>query len=84
MIYKTEDFLRSFEDLPSDVKALFYRQEFILKTNWLDGRLHAKRLKDLNGVYSFRITRRYRCLFYFSKRDIVLFEIGHRKDVYRN
>ncbi len=71
------------ERLPRDIRRLFHKQESIFKQNWLDPRLHAKRLKELPGVYAFRVTRRYRVLFYFGGQAAVFFSIGHRKEVYR-
>lgn len=82
-IRKTGDFLREFKKLPADIKKLCKKQETIFADNWLDQRLHAKRIKELPGAYSFRVTRRYRTLFYFRGSDTaVFFNIGHRKDVY--
>lgn len=82
VIIKTNDFLRELEELPSQIKKLFQKQELIFEDNWLDLRLHAKRIKELEGVYSFRITRRYRVLFYFREKEAIFFSIGHRKDIY--
>ena len=81
--YKTEDFIKEFEKLPSGIKTLYYKQEIIFKTNWFDPRLHAKRIKEFKGTFSFRITRRYRVLFYFRNGDAIFFSIGHRKDIYK-
>ncbi len=83
VIHKTKDFVASLEKLPKETQKLFNRQENIFKANWLDGRLHTKRIKELPGVHSLRITRRYRALFYFRNNEAVFFSIGHRKDIYR-
>ena len=83
IIKKTEDFSKAFKELPPEIKKLSQRQEFIFKENWLDPRLHTKRIKELPGIYSFRITRRYRVLFYFRDRTAIFFTIGHRKDIYK-
>lgn len=82
-IVKTPKFNKKFELLPARIRQLFFKQETIFETNWLDPRLHAKRMKEESGVYSFRITRQYRVLFYFSSGDAVFFSVGHRKDIYR-
>jgi mRNA-degrading endonuclease RelE of RelBE toxin-antitoxin system len=73
-IIETEDFKKDFKDLPISIRKLYQKQKAIFKQNWLDPRLHTKRIKELTGVYSFRITRRYRVFFilemmilYFSK-----------------
>jgi len=82
VIHKTDDFVREFAKLPTEIKRLYHKQEAIFKINWLDPRLHTKRVKELKGVYSFRITRRYRVLFYFRGEEAIFFSIGHRKDIY--
>ena len=83
VIRKTEDFIGEFKKLPSGIKRLYYKQETIFRANWIDSRLHIRRLKELKGVYSFRITRRYRVLFYFRETEAIFFSIAHRKDIYR-
>lgn len=82
-VYKTREFTSELEKLPLGIKRLFQKQETIFKKNWLEPRLHTKRVRELPGVYSFRITRRYRALFYFKNNEAVFFSIGHRKDIYR-
>lgn len=82
-VYRTQEFTSELEKLPLGIKRLFQKQETIFEKNWLEPRLHTKRLKELLGVYSFRITRRYRALFYFRNNEAVFFSIGHRKDIYR-
>ncbi|OGZ33711.1 MAG: hypothetical protein A3I88_02105 [Candidatus Portnoybacteria bacterium RIFCSPLOWO2_12_FULL_39_9] len=83
IIRKTKDFSKEFKKLPLHIKRLFQKQEVIFVKNWLDSRLHTKRIKELPGSYSFRITRRYRVLFYFRNKEVIFFSIGHRKDIYR-
>lgn len=83
IIHKTKDFTDGFKKLPSEIKRLFQKQEKIFKINWLDSRLHIKRIKELGGVYSFRITRRYRVIFYFRNNETIFFIIGHRKNIYQ-
>jgi len=83
IILKTEDFVDEFKKLPSEIKRIYLKNEEIFQKNWLDPRLHTKRIKELKGVYSFRITRRYRVLFYFRDGEAIFFSIGHRKDVYK-
>lgn len=83
-IIKTSDFIRQLRKLPVGIRNLCDRQEEIFRRDQLDPRLHLKRIIILDGVYSFRITISYRCLFYFQSKDsAVFFAIGHRKDIYR-
>jgi len=82
-VRKTKDFNKKLKKLPPKIKSFLQKQEVIFKENWLDPRLHTKRIKELPGVYSFRITRRYRVLFYFRNSEVIFFTIGHRKDIYK-
>ena len=47
--------------------------------------LHTKQLGgEMEGLFSFRITRDWRVIFRFISREVVqLMEVNHRKDVYR-
>jgi len=81
-IIEITDFKKELEDLPAKIIKLYQKQKKLFNINWLDSRLHVKRIKEFAGVYSFRITRRYRVLFYFKDSGAVFFKIGHRKDVY--
>jgi len=73
-----------FVRLPQDIQHLFAAQEIILKVNWRDPRLHLKKLGGKPVMFSFRITRAYRAIFYLRASDeITLFAVGHRKDIYR-
>lgn len=83
-IIKTSDFEKSFAKLPADTKRLYFHQENLFLKNWRDPRLHVKKVKDLGHAFSFRITRRYRVLFYFQNPNrAIFFDVDHRKDVYR-
>lgn len=81
-ITETDDFKKKLDRLPKSIVRIYERQKNIFLADWLDSRLHIKKLIDING-YSFRITRNYRVLFYFYTDETVVFvDIGHRKDVY--
>ncbi|MCI0532744.1 type II toxin-antitoxin system RelE/ParE family toxin [bacterium] len=78
------DFERRLAKLPKRTQSMCYAQISRFKKNPRDARLHVKKLHGLGAAYSFRITREYRVLFYFHAKDIViLFAIGHRKNIYR-
>jgi len=83
-IRHTESFIKNIEKLPKSIKRIFKKQKGVFIKNWLDPRLHIKRMKELPGCFSFRITRRYRVLFYFRNKDAIFFSIGHRKDIYKS
>lgn len=83
-IVKTSDFEKAYGKLQTNIQRLFLVQEKRFFINQRDPRLHIKKLRDLDGVFSFRITRQYRALFYFqNSTDMVFFDIDHRKDIYR-
>ena len=84
-IIQTDDCKKSLTKLPFSVQKAFGSQENRFIENHRDSRLHIKKLHGLDGVFSFRITREYRALFYFHDKEvIVFFAVGHRKDVYRD
>jgi len=83
-IIQTDNFVKSFRQLPLDIQRLYQIQEQRFLENWYDPRLHIKRVKSLSDALSMRITRRYRAFFYFQDPSTaIFFEIDHRKDVYR-
>ena len=83
-IIKTDDFNRTFKDLPVEIQCLCTAQEKRFRVNWRDPRLHIKKVRTLPFVLSFRITRRYRVFFYFKDSETaIFFEIDHRKDIYK-
>lgn len=81
-IIETDDFRKSLNKLPRDVIRLYEKQKDIFTLNWLDSRLHTKKLIGEDS-YSLRITRSYRVIFYFyDDKTVVFVNIGHRKDIY--
>ena len=83
-IIKTSDFERSYQSLGLDIRRLYLIQEKRFSLYTRDPRLHIKKLKDLDGIFSFRVTRNYRALFYFQNSEtVIFFDIDHRKDIYR-
>ncbi len=84
IIIETDDFDRAFKKLPKNTQRLYSVQRNRFKENWRDSRLHIKKVESLPLALSFRITRRYRALFYFQNTETaVLFDIDHRKNIYR-
>lgn len=83
-IIKTADFEKTFKRLPKEISRLYATQENRFLSDWKDARLHVKKIKALGLAFSFRITRRYRVLFYLQNSDTaIFFDIDHRKDIYR-
>lgn len=84
IIIRTEDFRRAAERLPLEIQELCTIQFHRFGKDQNDPRLHIKRVRGLKGVFSLRITRRYRAFFYFQNREAaIFFDIDHRKDSYR-
>jgi mRNA-degrading endonuclease RelE of RelBE toxin-antitoxin system len=83
VLYANE-FRKQFKSLPVRIQLMYHRQESLLVINPFDARLHVKPLQGYDGVFSFRITRRYRVLFRIDQNTIIIcLSIGHRKDAYR-
>lgn len=83
-VVRTAEFEKSIGKLPPNIQRLCRAQEERLVTDWRDPRLHLKKLNLPEAIYSFRVTRSYRALFYFDAGgDIILFDIDNRKDIYR-
>lgn len=81
-IIEIDNFQKKLEKLPKNLIKIYRKQKHIFSLNWLDSRLHTKKLAGSED-YSFRITRNYRVIFYFYEDETVVFaDIGHRKDVY--
>lgn len=84
-IIKTNDFQKAFRKLPREIQQSYTVQEKRFRSDWHDSRLHTKKLVDLPDVFSLRVTRSYRVLFYFqTAQRAIFFEIDHRKDIYRD
>lgn len=84
IILKTKNYKKSAKFLPEDIEKLLLKQEKLLENDIFHPGLHTKKLHGLgNFVYSFRITGAYRGIFRLSHDAIILFAIGHRKDIYQ-
>ena len=83
-VISTEAFLLNYRRLPKSIQMICDVQLDRLEENPVDPRLQRKKLKGQKGLYSIRVTRRYRALFFINQaQTIVVFAIDHRKDVYR-
>ncbi len=84
-IIKTDDFSKIFNKLPKEIQDIYNIHEIYFIKNWRDSRLHVKKIRSLASCFSFRCTRRYRVFFYFQNPETaILFDIDHRKDIYKN
>ena len=79
-------FLKQVKKLPKNQQAKLAFLIPLLQQNPYDSKLHTKQLNPpLQGIFSFRIDREYRALFYFTSSDsIFLTHAKHRKDIYKN
>ena len=83
-IIHTDDFSKHLRKLSNATRGSFLSQEKRFADNPRHPSLQTKKLKDLNGVYSFRVGRSHRALFFFeSNGTVVFFAVGHRKNIYR-
>jgi mRNA-degrading endonuclease RelE of RelBE toxin-antitoxin system len=83
-VIRTAEFEKSLSKLPANIRRLCAIQEQRFLINLKDPRLHLKKLHLPDPIYSFRVTRSYRGLFYFDlDGNIILFDIDSRKDIYR-
>lgn len=83
-IIRTTDFEKHLTALPSATQRSFLNQLKRFQENKRHPSLQTKKLKDLDGVYSFRVGRSHRALFFFEDDGtVIFFAIGHRKNIYR-
>lgn len=80
-----DHFLKSAKNLPKVQRQKLARLLELVESNPYHPLLHTKPLTgELAGLYAFRITRDWRVIFRFdSAIEIVLVDIGNRKDIYR-
>jgi mRNA-degrading endonuclease RelE of RelBE toxin-antitoxin system len=85
-LLKTKNYLKSAKSLEKKDQSLLKKQEKLLEKDIFDPKLHTKKLKGFPGdlVYSFRITRVYRGIFRLDGDRVILFAIGHRKEIYQS
>jgi mRNA-degrading endonuclease RelE of RelBE toxin-antitoxin system len=85
LIIRTADFERSLQKLPVRIRVQCEHQFALFQSDQRDSRLHIKKLHEPHkGIYSFRVTREYRALFYFDIAGrVIVFDVDNRKDVYR-
>ena len=78
-------FLKSAEKLDNKLKPKLKLSLDVLLRDPFHPKLHTKPLAGkLTGQYSFRLGRDYRVVFTFlSKDEIQVFNVAHRKDIYR-
>lgn len=84
-VYYSDRFRKSAKRLNKKQQAQLARLVVLLKENPFNPVFHTKSLSGrLTGIYSFRTTREYRALFRFlSPEEILLMDVGDRKDIYR-
>ena len=86
ILLKTKNYNKSVNSLPKKDKILLRNQERLLINDIFNSKLHTKKLKGFTNdkVFSFRVTKVYRGIFRLSNENIILFAIGHRKDIYQS
>ncbi|MBF0557384.1 MAG: hypothetical protein HQL08_01245 [Nitrospirae bacterium] len=60
----------------SSIRKAFEKQKRLFETNWRHPSLHTEILEPRHlRIYSFRITRKWRALFFLKNGDIEIFDI---------
>ena len=58
------------------IRKAFVKQKRLFETNWRHPSLHTEILEPRHlRIYSFRITRKWRALFFLKNGDIEIFDI---------
>jgi mRNA-degrading endonuclease RelE of RelBE toxin-antitoxin system len=85
---KSKHYIKGLIVLSKKDLLLLEKLERLLEEDHFDPRLHTKKLKGFpdDKVFSFRITQSYRGIFRINSQynSIILFAIGHRKDIYES
>ncbi len=78
-------FLRSSKRIDRQLKPKLKRSLDLLSENPFHPLLRSKPLTGaFSDYYSFRFGKDYRVIFKFtSQREIYLFDVGHRREIYR-
>jgi len=86
ILLKTKNYKKNVISLSKKERNLLSKQEQFLVKDIFHSKLHTKKLKGFpnNHVYSFRVTRAYRGIFRLAGDNVILFAIGHRKDIYES
>lgn len=86
ILRKTKNYKKSSSSLSKKDKILLASQEKLLAEDMYNSKLHTKKLKGFveDKVFSFRVTRSFRWIFRLQNQEIILFAIGHRKDIYKS
>lgn len=86
ILLKSRNYLKQVLLLSDKERSSLLKQEVLLSKNMFDSKLHTKKLKGFgtDKVFSFRVTRIYRGIFRLSGQNVILFAIGHRKDIYQS
>jgi len=83
-ILLSKDFVNHFRKLPAHAKRKADTLVGILSVDYRDSRLHTKKLHSDNDLYSLRVGRDYRVIFYFLDGGrIYILDVRHRKDIYK-
>lgn len=86
IVLKAKNYKKRISSLPQKDQILFSQQEKLLKENIFHPKLHTKKLHGYGDekVFSFRATRSYRGVFLLKNQNVILFTVGHRKDIYKS
>ena len=84
LIYPTSKFKHSFSKLPSNIQKLAIKKDKIFRKNAFDPRLRTHKLKGkLKKYWSYRVDEKYRIVFEFVEKEIVLYQDIGTHEIYR-
>ncbi len=83
-IFYFPKFLRHYKLLPIDIKSRAIIFEELFRKDPFDHKLKTHKLSGgLNGYWAFSVDARYRVIFEFHKKGVVLFHDIGSHDIYR-
>lgn len=86
LVLKAKNYKKRVSSLSKGDQSLFSQKEKLLEQNIFHPKLHTKKLHGFGDekIFSFRVTQSYRGVFSLKGQNIILFTIGHRKDIYQS
>ena len=86
ILLRTKNYRKRIDFLSKKDKILLSEQEKLLAGNMYHSKLHTKKLQGFGDdkIFAFRVTRSYRGVFKLMGENIILFTMGHRKDIYQS
>jgi mRNA-degrading endonuclease RelE of RelBE toxin-antitoxin system len=76
--------IKQIKKLPLHIQKRYETSLDLLSQDYNHPHLHTKKLKNVGNMYSFRIRRDYRGIFWIGNSSVIyIVGVEHRKDIYR-